>query len=226
MAVIVYPFDPIVINEGFGWSEWRQGFHDGLDIAAKQGTPLQATATGRVLRYYSDDGGAGIDIKCDDGTIVRHWHLSQFNVANGAYVQIGDIIGLTGGAPGTWGAGFSTGAHLHWGTKVNGTWVDPQTVVSGLEPQPEEEEMANSQYFIASSDSPSGLVKTADVWVRPAPGEALHYLTAGQAHDWFAMQKLDYNAPNVFSKEGGWFDLAFQEDNLAAQKNSAAGKVK
>lgn len=131
MAEIVYPFNPLTINEGFGWSEWRQGFHDGVDIGALQGTPLIATAAGRVLRYYTDQWGAGIDIKCDDGTIVRSWHLSQFNVANGAYVQIGDIIGLTGGAPGTWGAGFSTGAHLHWGVKINNAWVDPLTVVSG-----------------------------------------------------------------------------------------------
>jgi murein DD-endopeptidase MepM/ murein hydrolase activator NlpD len=128
MAALYWPFNPVKINEGFGWSEWRQGFHDGIDIAATQGTPLVATATGRVLRYYSDKDGAGIDIRTDDGIIVRHWHLSRFDVSNGAYVQAGDQIGLTGGASGTWGAGFSTGAHLHWGTKVNGVWVDPQTL--------------------------------------------------------------------------------------------------
>lgn len=225
MAVIVYPFNPIIINEGFGWSEWRQGFHDGLDIAAKQGTPLPATAAGRVLRYASDKDGAGIDIKCDDGTIVRHWHLSEFRVANGAYVQIGDIIGLTGGAPGTWGAGFSTGAHLHWGVKIAGKWVDPQTVVTGYEPEQEDEEMPNSQYFKALSDSPSGLVKANDVWVRPAPGEALHYLTPGQAYDWFAMNGLDFNSPNVFGKEGNWFDLAFEEDKQAAQRTKQANNA-
>jgi hypothetical protein len=112
--------------------------------------------------------------------------------------------------------------YVGWSEDLNGLKIVQYTNT----PNTEDDEMANSQYFIASSDSPSGLVKTNDVWVRPAPGEALHYLTAGQAHDWFAMQKLDYNAPNVFSKEGGWFDLAFQEDIEAAKKTADAGKVK
>lgn len=153
MALIVFPFEPLKINEGFGWSEWRQGFHDGLDISAAQGTPLIATAAGRVLRYASDKDGAGIDIKCDDGTIVRNWHLSKFNVANGSYVQIGDIIGLTGGAPGTWGAGFSTGAHLHWGTKVNGVWVDPLTVANGKQQKPSLTQEGNEMRLVAGQPS-------------------------------------------------------------------------
>ncbi len=219
MATIAFPWTPIQINEGFGWSEWRNGFHDGLDIQAKQGTPLPATASGIVLRHSSEKDGAGIDIRCPDGTIARHWHLSRFEVANGQKVEIGQIIGLTVGAPGTWGAGFSTGAHLHWGIRVNGQWVDPLTQIT----QPtleKEEEMPNSQYFVAASDSKSGIVKANDVWVRPNPGEGLHYLTPGQAHDWFAMNGLDFTAPNVFSKPGEWFEAAFDEDRAAAKKTS------
>lgn len=85
--------------------------------------------------------------------------------------------------------------------------------------------MPNSQYFKALSDSKSGLVKKNDVWVRPAPGEALRYLTPGQAHDWFAMNGLDFNSPNVFGKEGGWFDLAFQEDKDAAKRTQDANNA-
>lgn len=128
MADLYWPFNPSVINEGFGWSEWRQGIHDGLDIRAAQGTPLLATASGRVLRYSSQQDGNGIDIVTGDGVVVRHWHLSRFDVENGSFVQAGQQIGLTGGAKGTWGAGNSTGPHLHWGTRVGRTWVDPQTL--------------------------------------------------------------------------------------------------
>lgn len=85
-----------------------------------------------------------------------------------------------------------------------------------ITPNPVEDEMANSQYFIASSDNASGTVKAGDVWTRGFPGAPLTALTAGQAHDWFALQMLDYNARNVYSKEGSWFDLAFAEDNDAA----------
>lgn len=128
MAQLFWPFNPSVINEGFGWSEWRQGIHDGLDIRAAQGTPLLATTSGRVLRYSSQQDGNGIDIVAGDGLVARHWHLSRFDVENGAWVEAGQQIGLTGGAKGTWGAGNSTGPHLHWGTRVGKTWVDPQTL--------------------------------------------------------------------------------------------------
>lgn len=83
-------------------------------------------------------------------------------------------------------------------------------------PEPDGDEMASSQYFIASSANASGTVKQGDVWVRGYPGAPLTALTAGQAYDWFALQKLDFNAPNVYSKDGSWFDLAFAEDNTAA----------
>ncbi len=53
------------------------------------------------------------------------WHVSAFLVANGSRVDAGQVVALSGGTPGTWGAGNATGPHLHWGTMVNGGWVDP-----------------------------------------------------------------------------------------------------
>lgn len=129
MAQIFWPFDPSCITEGFGWADWRQGVHDGIDFGVAQGTELRATASGIVRN--NDAGsrdGAGVDITTDDGWKVRHWHVSEFLVPNGSYVNAGDIIARTGGGKGTWGAGNSTGPHLHWGTRVGKTWVDPQTL--------------------------------------------------------------------------------------------------
>lgn len=129
MAQIFWPFDPSRITEGFGWADWRQGVHDGIDFGVAQGTELRATASGIVRN--NDAGsrdGAGVDITTDDGWKVRHWHVSEFLVPNGSYVNAGDVIARTGGGKGTWGAGFSTGPHLHWGVKTGAGWVDPSTL--------------------------------------------------------------------------------------------------
>lgn len=132
MAQLYWPLDPSRITEGFGWADWRNGVHDGIDFGVAQGTELRATASGTVRNNDAGpSGGAGVDITTDDGWKVRHWHVSEFLVPNGSYVNAGDVIARSGGAPGTWGAGFSTGAHLHWGVKTNAGWVDP----SGLNPQ-------------------------------------------------------------------------------------------
>lgn len=126
MTQIFWPYNPNTITEGFGWSAWRQGIHDGIDFGIPQGTHVRATATGTIRN--NDAGmkdGAGIDITTADGWLVRHWHINKFLLPNGTHVKAGDIIGLSGGQPGTWGAGNSTGAHIHWGIKIGTGWVDP-----------------------------------------------------------------------------------------------------
>ena len=128
MANLIYPFDPSLINYGFGNAPGYGGFHNGVDFAVGQGTPLIATAAG-VIRN-NDAGavdGAGVDITTDDGWKVRMWHVSKFLVPNGSRVNAGDTVALSGGARGTWGAGNATGPHLHWGVAVDGrdNWVDP-----------------------------------------------------------------------------------------------------
>lgn len=129
MAQLYWPFDPSVITEGYGWAEWRQAVHDGIDFGVPQGTPLRATAAGVIRNVDAGvQGGAGVDITTPDGWKVRHWHVSKFMLPNGTTVNVGDIIALSGGAKGTWGAGFSTGAHLHWGVNTGKAWVDPKTL--------------------------------------------------------------------------------------------------
>jgi len=108
----------------------------GTDFAVPQGTELRATTDGTVRIWSTDAGGNGIDITNSDGIVVRNWHLSQFNVTNGEYVTIGQVIGLTGGGRGTWGAGNSTGPHLHWELRDNSRfndvgWIDPRDLSIG-----------------------------------------------------------------------------------------------
>lgn len=137
MAQIVWPFDTSCVSEWCGgYSGVRTGIHMGTDFAVGQGTELKATMDG-TIRLHTDNGhGAGIDIINPDGTVIRNWHISQFNVNNGDYVTIGQIIGLTGGAKGTWGAGNSTGPHLHWELRDNTRfddrgWIDPRDLSIG-----------------------------------------------------------------------------------------------
>lgn len=132
MADLYWPFDPSIINYGFGYPPGYGGFHNGIDFPVPQGTPLRATVSGRIRN--NDAGaadGAGVDISTPDGWMVRMWHVSQFLVPNGSQVSAGDVVALSGGQRGTWGAGNATGPHLHWGTMVSGNWVDP----AGLNPQ-------------------------------------------------------------------------------------------
>lgn len=126
MAQLYWPFDPSIINYGFGNAPGYGGFHNGIDFPVGQGTELRATASGTIRN--NDAGardGAGVDITTDDGWKVRMWHVSKFLVPNGSRVEAGQVVALSGGARGSWGAGNATGPHLHWGVMVNGTWVNP-----------------------------------------------------------------------------------------------------
>lgn len=141
MAQLYWPFDPSLINYGFGYPPGYGGFHNGIDFPVPQGTPLRATVSGRIRN--NDAGktdGAGVDISTPDGWMVRMWHVSQFLVPNGSQVSAGDVVALSGGQRGTWGAGNATGPHLHWGTMVGGNWVDPLSlgpIQFGANPQPQ-----------------------------------------------------------------------------------------
>lgn len=103
------------------------GEHSGVDIRAKQGTAIVAPAGGYVLK--AKDSGYGysyIMLMHANNTATLYGHISSFNVLNDQYVKAGDIIGYSGGTPGSRGAGpFTTGAHLHFEVRVNGIPVNP-----------------------------------------------------------------------------------------------------
>lgn len=146
MANIYWPFDTSTVSEWCGgYADVRSGIHMGTDFAVGQGTQLRATTDGRIRVYLDNGYGTGIDITNDDGIVIRNWHMSEVHVNNGDWVTAGQIIGLTGGGRGTWGAGNSTGPHLHWELRDNARfndigWIDPRglTIYSfdGATPMP------------------------------------------------------------------------------------------
>lgn len=101
--------------------------HSAVDIPEYQGSPLRAAADGVV--YKARDNGYGysyIIISHANNFSTVYGHISNILVETGQIVRKGTIIGLTGGMPGTPGAGYmTTGPHLHFEMLLNGTHVDP-----------------------------------------------------------------------------------------------------
>jgi len=98
----------------------RAGFHKGVDIKAKTGTPIRCPANGVVLLAtpFKAHGGT-VMINHGQGVQTIFLHMSKIFVKPGATVKKGQIIGHVGST------GLSTAPHLHWQVFVHGVPVDP-----------------------------------------------------------------------------------------------------
>lgn len=116
--------------------------HNGIDLVAK--TDKGGSATDHIKAHtggtvdsvgYSPSAGYYINIAVDANTLMVYYHLKeQPTQKKGATVQTGEIIGYMGST------GNSTGAHLHFGIKSFGSWIDPEPYLDkdyGAAPQPD-----------------------------------------------------------------------------------------
>lgn len=105
----------------FGESE---KMHEGLDIANSPGTPIRAPANG-IVSFASSKTGYGQMVILDHGYGIETWygHTSRLLVSSGQKIRRGETIALLGNS------GRSTGPHLHYEVRVNGTPVDPLTYI-------------------------------------------------------------------------------------------------
>ncbi len=100
----------------------RRGTHVGVDFAAPVGAPVVSVADGHVVDMGMRGGyGNLIVIEHGGGYTTRYAHLSAFapDLEVGAEVRRGSEIGFVGST------GFSTGPHLHFEIRRDGTYLDP-----------------------------------------------------------------------------------------------------
>lgn len=95
--------------------------HAGLDFSAPQGTPIYATANGRVKIAGQSSGGYGIYVVIDHGYGYEtlYGHMVRTKARSGQQVKRGEIIGYVGST------GKSTGPHCHYEVHKNGNKIDP-----------------------------------------------------------------------------------------------------
>lgn len=108
------------------------GNHLGIDIAAPHGTSVYATAEGVVARanpYRNNPKGRYVILQHANGYESRYYHLYKVYVKTGEKVRLGQRIGREGNT------GISTGSHLHFEIRKNGTPVDPALFIPSLRKQ-------------------------------------------------------------------------------------------
>jgi len=110
-----------ILTSRFG----SRGGHTGLDIATSMGTPIRAAASGTVTSvvYSNVSYGNKIIIRHGDGVETLYAHLHDIWVDQGETVSAGQQIGCVGST------GNSTGPHLHFEGRVNGSPVNPSNYV-------------------------------------------------------------------------------------------------
>ncbi len=116
-AGLVWPCDGVVVS-GFGMRWGRM--HEGIDIGCAYGTPNRAAASGTVI-YSGWLGGYGNLVVVDhgNGLSTAYAHASSLLVGVGQAVSQGQTVSLVGST------GNSSGPHLHFEVRVNGSAVDP-----------------------------------------------------------------------------------------------------
>ena len=98
-------------------------FHAGVDIGAGWGSPIVAAGDGRVIGSGWGGGyGREVEIAHGGGIVSLYGHMSQIVAQPGSFVHRGELIGYVGSS------GLSTGPHLHFEVRQNGTPVNPLSV--------------------------------------------------------------------------------------------------
>ena len=116
-AGLIWPVQGVLTSTfGMRWGR----MHEGIDIGAGQGTPIYAAAAGTVI-YAGWESGYGNLTVIDhgNGLATAYGHQSRLAVSSGQTVSRGQLIGYVGST------GHSTGPHLHFEVRVNGTPNNP-----------------------------------------------------------------------------------------------------
>jgi murein DD-endopeptidase MepM/ murein hydrolase activator NlpD len=106
------------VTSPFGWRWGRM--HEGIDIGAPYGSAIRAAASGTVIYCGWESGYGNLTVIDHGGSLATAYgHQSSIAVTCGQQVSQGQVIGYVGST------GHSTGPHLHFEVRVNGSPVDP-----------------------------------------------------------------------------------------------------
>ena len=125
----IKPLKSYTITSAFGMRKHPvlgyERMHEGVDMAAPEGTPIYAAKSGKVTTASYQKGGAGnyVSINHGDGFSSIYMHMTRYIVSAGQYVNAGQVIGYVGST------GISTGNHLHFGIAYKGTYVNPMKYI-------------------------------------------------------------------------------------------------
>ena len=116
-------------TSGFGYRRdpinGGRRLHAGSDFAGARGTPIVSGGAGTVIFAGRQSGyGLMVEIQHAHGYTTRYAHLSRIRVSEGERVSLGERIGDMGNT------GRSTGTHLHYEVRRNGTPVNPMTFIT------------------------------------------------------------------------------------------------
>ncbi len=130
---VAWPVYPVsYIHTYFGDQNFEKQYgvpHQGIQVAAAQGTPIYAARDGIIYHIVDNEDGIGINrvlMAHSNGYTSSYLYINKVLVSPGQVVRRGELIGYSGGEPGTKGAGFiSKGANLTFGLFKDGIAVDP-----------------------------------------------------------------------------------------------------
>ena len=133
-------FEPWAFEREFGWPRQdevsapfgdlrlfngkKQSQHLGADINGENGDPIFATNAGEVVMVRDCFGSGGTVLLHHGGRLFSsYFHMSAFEVKVGDRVVRGQPLGKVGSS------GRVTGPHLHFGVKLDGRWLDPESLL-------------------------------------------------------------------------------------------------
>jgi murein DD-endopeptidase MepM/ murein hydrolase activator NlpD len=127
-APLSLPVEEFYISSAFGGRtdpfNGAPAFHSGVDLGSqKEKSPIFSTAPGKVS-FAGRDGAYGLMVEVDHGNgfVTRYGHLSKIMVRQGQRVALREEVGVMGSS------GRSTGIHLHYEVRFNGTPINPVKV--------------------------------------------------------------------------------------------------
>lgn len=140
----------------------KQTMHNGIDLVASNGgygqTDYIAAHTAGTVEAvgYNSSCGYYANIRVSNRTVMVYYHLREMAyVKKGAKVQAGERIGYMGST------GTATGAHLHWGIKQDGKWIDPKPFLAADYTEKEQgEKTVNIEMAVLTKGSKGEQVKT------------------------------------------------------------------